>query len=81
MRCTVLLFAQLAQEVGSNRLTLELREGATVHDALELLIAQHPSIAAMRTRIAIAVNEAYCTSSQLLHDGDTLALIPPVSGG
>jgi molybdopterin synthase sulfur carrier subunit len=81
MRCTILLFAQLMQEIGSNRLTIELPEGATALEALELLIAQHPSIAATRAGTAIAVNESYCAPSQKLHDGDTLALIPPVSGG
>ena len=31
--------------------------------------------------IRIAVNEAYVDSTFQLHDGDEVAIIPPVSGG
>ncbi len=30
---------------------------------------------------AIAVNESYATNEHVLKDGDTVAVIPPVSGG
>ncbi len=32
-------------------------------------------------RVALAVNAEYVEADQMLHDGDELALIPPVSGG
>ena len=35
----------------------------------------------MRSSIVVAVNEAYCKEDHALSDGDTIALIPPVSGG
>ena len=81
MQIHVLLFAQLADTAGQRKLTLELADGATVHDAFDAVVAQHNSLASMRNRIAFAINERYAQANHTLHDGDTLALIPPVSGG
>ncbi len=81
MRCEVLLFAQLAEAVGTFRLTIELPGGVTAGEALQELSNKHEAIATLRDTLAIAVNEQYCTETTVLGDGDTLALIPPVSGG
>jgi len=81
MRCEVLLFAHLADAVGSKRLEIDLADGATVADALADLGRAHPSIAALADRIAVAVDERYVTPDTPLSDGRTIALIPPVSGG
>jgi molybdopterin converting factor subunit 1 len=81
MQCEVLLFAQVRETLGKSRLTIELPARATVGDALNALAAQHPEIAMMRSRLAVAVNEKYQSASTILHDGDVMALIPPVSGG
>jgi molybdopterin synthase sulfur carrier subunit len=35
----------------------------------------------MRNRVMIAVNEVLASSETQLHDGDELALFPPVTGG
>ena len=81
MQCKVLLFAQLAQAIGSDHVTIDLSNGATVNDALNQLAKNHEIIAQMRNSIAIAINEQYCDADTAIKDGDTLALIPPVSGG
>ncbi len=81
MQCSILLFAQLAETVGANHLTLEVSDGSTVSDALDTLSARHPGIAELRPILAVAVNERYSTQTTVLTDGDTIALIPPVSGG
>jgi molybdopterin converting factor subunit 1 len=81
MKCQVLLFAQLRDGIGRDCLMIELPNGATVADALESLAETHPPIAAIRHHIAVAIDEAYRPNSFKLHDGCTIALIPPVSGG
>ena len=81
MQCQILLFAQLAQAIGKDRITIELLNGATVNDALSELSAKHEIIKSMRNSLAIAINEQYCNTNAEIKDGDTLALIPPVSGG
>ena len=81
MQCTVLLFAQLAESIGSDRLTIKLKDGATIEDALQELGSQHEIIASMRNTLAVAIDDRYCARNMTLCDGDTVALIPPVSGG
>ena len=81
MRCTVLLFAGLADAIGSRELSVELPGGATVGDAVARLAAEHEAIARLRGQLACAVDERYCDESRVLADGSTIALISPVSGG
>ena len=81
MHCTVLLFAQLAESIGSDRLALQLPDGATIEQAMNARGSQHEIIASMRDSLAAAIDDRYCARTTTLCDGDTLALIPPVSGG
>jgi len=81
MQCQVLLFAQLAESIGKDRIMIELSSGATVNEALNELAQKHETIAKMRKSIAVAINEQYCNTETEINDGDTIALIPPVSGG
>ena len=76
MKVDVKLFAMLRQRAGSDRVEVELPEGATVED---LLAELSELIGALPVRVA--VNRAYETDDATLHAGDELALIPPVSGG
>ncbi len=81
MTIKVLFFAALAEQVGRREEALDLPAGATVGAALDALGRAHPAVAAMRGRLAAAVNLAYAPAARPLVDGDELALIPPVSGG
>jgi sulfur-carrier protein len=81
MRCEVLLFAHLREAIGRDRVSIELDNDATVGDALDALAQRHEAIAAMRGRVAVAVNEKYQPMHAKLHQGEVIALIPPVSGG
>jgi len=78
----VRLFAILRQRAGSDSISLQLDEGATVGDALERLGAE-PSLADLLRRlpVRVAVNRDYATAETPLRASDELALIPPVSGG
>ncbi len=58
---------------------MELREGATVADLLDLLGASLPT--GVLHSIAVSVNAEYATASDVLRDGDEVGLLPPVSGG
>jgi len=79
--CNVLLFAQLAESVGARTLSITLTNPATVADALAVLEAEHEPVAAMRGQLAFGVGDQFVALDRALHDGDELALIPPVSGG
>ena len=81
MTTTVRFFALLRDRAGLAELSLDLPLAATVSDAADRLAERFPPIAAMLPRVAFAVNREYVPRSTELHDGDELALIPPVSGG
>ncbi len=81
MRVHVLYFAMLRERVGCERDTFELPAGADVRAARTAIAARHPEIAASLPRVATAVNQVIAPETQLLCDGDEIALIPPVAGG
>ena len=61
--------------------TVELPGASVAGDVLSYLSALYPEIERFRSYIRIAVNESYVDHSFTLHDGDEIAIIPPVSGG
>jgi len=77
----VLLFAALREAVGEKTLELELRNSATLGDALAQLESQHAALARYRGRLLVAVNEERVPHATPLREGDEIALLPPVSGG
>ncbi len=76
MRVKVRLFAVLRERAGADELELELPEGARVGDALDRVETLTEGVP-----VVMAVNQDYAERTDLLHPGDELALIPPVSGG
>ena len=81
MRVHVRLFAGLREATGSEKLELELPDGASVEDAWRSLAGRHPALEPRRASLAAAVNRAYAGFDATLSDGDEVAFIPPVSGG
>jgi molybdopterin converting factor subunit 1 len=81
MRIHVKLFAVLRDAAGVGELDLEVAPGAQAAAVRPLLAARFPALERYLPRTAIAVNRAYVTPEEQLHDGDEVALIPPVSGG
>lgn len=61
--------------------TMELPEQATVEEFLRCFAAAAPQVQKFLGSLAIAVNREYALPTQILHDGDEVALLPPVSGG
>ena len=76
MKIRVLFFAQLKENFGAERV-LEAPEGMTVGR----LATQLTAVAAAALPLVYAVNENFVLSDQTLQDGDTLALMTPMSGG
>ena len=87
MQVRVLLFGVLKDWLGATPATIELPEGASVAELLERLAGGLPGSPsgdqferALRG-IAVSVNAEYASAAHLLHDGDEVGLLPPVSGG
>jgi sulfur-carrier protein len=67
----------LQEAVGKERIELS-SESMTVKELKEFLEKEyHIDL----RHVMVAVNEEYVSENECIHAGDTVALIPPVSGG
>jgi molybdopterin converting factor subunit 1 len=80
LRVRVRLFASYAEAAGRDEFELQLAAGATAADCLAAVRAQ-PWAAKLPPAPALAVNQRYAKGDAALHDGDEVAVIPPVAGG
>ena len=55
--------------------------GTSAGDLLALLVVERPALDRLQPILLLMINHEYADRSQLLADGDEVALIPPVSGG
>lgn len=81
MEVNVRLFAVLREAVGTSVVLLNIDEGASVSQVLQELQAQYPALAGRCAGVLVAVNESYARAETKVRAGDSVALIPPVSGG
>ncbi len=81
MKIGVLIFGLLRDIVGSSRDTLEMPEGSRVRDLLSHYAKKAPGFASLLPSLAISVNQEYAPPDRVLHEGDEVGLLPPVSGG
>ncbi len=79
MKVKVISFGVLKNWLGAAESEIELPQGATVANLLELLISRFN--APLGRSIAVSVNAEFSTRTQVLCDGDEVGLLPPVSGG
>ncbi len=78
---SMLYFAMFREFMGKSQETLAMPAGTTAGDIFDLVAAMHPALEPMRASTLVMVNESWSEADQVLHEGDEIALIPPVSGG
>jgi molybdopterin synthase sulfur carrier subunit len=78
---TILLFARLRELTAASELCREVPAGATAGDVWRSLADEFPALAGFEASISCAVNEEYARLTTPLNAGDTVAFLPPVSGG
>jgi molybdopterin synthase catalytic subunit len=77
---SVRLFAGLRERAGTDRLEVELPDGALVRDILAAMAAT--PVGELKPReCVVAVNREYANADEPVSEGDEVALVPPVSGG
>lgn len=82
MRVSVKLFAGLKEIVGGDLEEHFDDTEVTVSTLTERLAQTHPKLEPYLSGLAVAINDEYILGEdELLHDGDEVALIPPISGG
>ena len=77
---SVRLFAGLRERAGTDRLDVELPDGATVGELLDALAGTPVGPIGPR-QCVVAINREYADAGQPIAAGDEVALVPPVSGG
>lgn len=81
VKVKVCYFAVLRDLVGAREEEIEIPDGARVTDLLHQLAETHQSLQGVVDRVAVARNHQYAEHTDVLRDGDEIALLPPVSGG
>lgn len=81
MQIRVVLLASYRDLAGAAELFVELPPDARATDAIAVLRGRSTRAALLPERPVIAVNQEYASLDIPLHDGDELALLPPVAGG
>ena len=75
---TVLFFAHLQDQVGQEK--VELDSGTITIAELKQRLMKEYNFSSLE-QVMFAINEEYAENDDLIKQGDTVALIPPVSGG
>jgi len=81
MRVRVVYFGMLRDMAGREQETVELNEGARLAELYSSLQERIPGLSKFGGSIALSINYEYAVADSSLHEGDEVALLPPVSGG
>ncbi|MFL2647048.1 MAG: molybdenum cofactor biosynthesis protein [Dehalococcoidia bacterium] len=82
MKITIQLFAGLKDIVGSDIIENFDQESISVAELRQHLEQNYEKLRPYLSGVAIAINEDYVLDDNIeLHDGDSVALIPPIAGG
>ena len=81
MNVNVRVFAGLRQLVGDSNISVTLPDGSTIGALRDQLAADYPPLDSMLSTLVCAVDEETQPPEYVLHDGDLVDVIPPISGG
>jgi molybdopterin synthase catalytic subunit len=81
MQVTVLYFAVFRERLRRDSEAVDLPDGAALDALIAVLEERHPEVRGLRGKYRVAVNQEMVAEGPVLHDGDEIALIPPVAGG
>ena len=77
----VLFFGAARDAVGHSEATFSLSGPVNGAGAFEQVLARFPSLRRFGRSLLFAINEEYAPADREVHEGDELAVFPPVSGG
>ncbi|MFT5525068.1 MAG: molybdopterin converting factor subunit 1 [Pirellulaceae bacterium] len=81
MKISVRLFAAVRDSLGQSEVSVDLPDGATVAILRTTLQQQYPDLETLFARAIFAIKEEYARDDTTLNNDETVACIPPVSGG
>jgi molybdopterin synthase catalytic subunit len=78
---SVLFFGAARDAVSDDRMVVTCDVGCTAGEAFQKILSEHPALRRFGKSLLLAVNQQYADPKRELHQGDELAIFPPVSGG
>jgi len=81
MKVHVQFFSRLRELAGVSEMELELSNGATATDLLELLYVRAPALRDWDKSILVAAGVEFVGRDYVLQPDDRISIMPPVQGG
>jgi molybdopterin converting factor small subunit len=81
MKVHVQFFSRLRELAGVSEMELELSNGTTAADLLELLYLRAPALRDWGKSILFAAGVEFVGRDYVLQPGDRISIMPPVQGG
>lgn len=81
MKARILLFSVIKDLLQREAIEVEIPTGSTVEGLFAQIVHQYPAVTPWQQVARIAINATYAPNQTVVHEGDEIALIPPVAGG
>ena len=81
MQITLIFYAVLEEAISGEPMLLEVANGSTAEQVIELLSQRFPQAAPILKTTRLAHEDEYVGKQTVLTEGSEYCLIPPVSGG
>ncbi len=75
----ILYFSVVREKLKKSEEEIEFK--GSIEELRNLLKEKYPELSEILDKVKFAVNEEYVSDDHIVKDGDTVAVIPPVSGG
>jgi molybdopterin converting factor subunit 1 len=81
MRVQLYFFGAARDAAGHSQVEIELPSSCHAANAFEEVLIAYPALRRFGRSLLFAVNQEYARGEREIHEGDELAVFPPVSGG
>jgi molybdopterin converting factor subunit 1 len=81
IRVKVLFFGRLKEIAGLTQDSMDLSAAADIESLFAQYAARYPELQQYRSSLVASCNQEFAPWNTVLHAGDEVAFLPPVSGG